>query len=432
MEYTDIDIPDEYDGLPVFVVGGWVRDYVDDREASDVDLMVAEVTPSEMTERGFREIDSPNNDTFAVFQDSLDREVAIAREEESIEEEDGYKAFDVTPVPADVPAKEAVYRDLKRRDIRYNSMAIDLRTGTLYDPYNGSEDLELGLIRATNENTFAEDPLRVIRVARFAARFNHTVEDETLDLMREASPGIRALPQERVRKEMLKSFEQADKQRRFFDVLSEVHGLLSAFPYLWLMTRRPAGPKHYHREGTAYEHTMMVMEEMQELRPNDPLAMLMALTHDFGKAFTDDEDLPSHPNHGERGVEHIDLFADEKSFSNEHTNAMKEASRYHMRFHDIEDLRESTIVEMVQNIDTMDRLIDLAVADGRGRRPQSEVDTTVIRDRIDAARTACETWSGQDLIDEGYDPDGMGGEEFGSLLRQRRVETMREIEANND
>lgn len=429
---TEINLPEEFDGLPTFVVGGAVRDELRGEQASDIDLMVAEVTPSEMKERGFREIDSPNNDTFAVFQDSLGREVAIAREEESIDGQDGYKGFEVTPVPADVPANIALRRDLKRRDIRYNSMAVNVGTGELFDPYNGAGDLKLGVIRATNDSTFAEDPLRVIRVARFAARFDHIVDRDTMKLMREAAPGIRALPRERIRKEMIKSFKQAEVQRAFFDTLLDANALLSASPQLWRFTRHEAGPIEYHREGSVYEHTMMVLDEMQELRPNDEVAMLMALMHDYGKVSTDEDDLPGHPNHGMRGYERMDVFADNLSFSNEHTRAMKEAARYHMHFHNIKDLRESTIVEMVQNIRNLSRLIALAVADSRGRSPSKEVDVATIAARLDAAEVAVDEWSGQDLIDEGYSPSQMGGEEFGSLLRQRRVETMREIESDRN
>lgn len=420
----DTELPEEFDGLPVFIVGGAVRDTLRGVGAEDIDLMVAETTPNEMRRRGFREIDSANNDTFGVFQDSLKREVALAREEESTG--DGHDEFAVEPVPASVEAGEAVSRDLERRDFTVNAMALDVRWETLHDPRGGVQDLEDGVLRAVNADAFKQDPLRILRGARFAARLDVEIDDTTKGAMWESVTKLPSLPQERVRMEMEKALVQADEPSRFFEILHEVAALDYTFPELYDLMGVPAGPPEFHKEGDSFDHTMMVLDEMSELRPNDELALLMALAHDLGKGVTSEMMLPSHHNHGTSGIPIVESMADRLSLSNEQENAMVEACRLHMRFHDVEGLRASTVVEMWQNMDHFHRLWDLAVADSRGREPQREPPTAF--DRFDAARRAVDEWTGQRLIDEGYSPDDMGGEEFGALLRQRRVERMRELE----
>ena len=421
-----VQLPQEYDGLPVFVVGGAVRDSIRGVEFHDIDLMVAEVTPSEMESRGFREIDSANNETFGVFQDSLGREVALAREEVSTG--DGHDDFDVTPVESSVEASEALHRDLERRDFTVNAMAFDVRWETLHDPRGGVQDLEDGVLRAVNADAFKQDPLRILRGARFAARLDAEIEDTTKGAMWESVERLPSLPQERVRMEMEKALVQADEPSRFFRVLEEIAALDYTFPELHEMKGVPAGPTEYHDEGDSLTHTMLVLDEMKELRPDDELALLMALAHDLGKGVTREEDLPGHPTHAKNGVEVVREMADRLAFSNEQESAMVEAVRFHMRFHDVEDLNDSTIVSMWKDMDNFHRLWDLALADSKGREPEGEPPSKMAFRRFAAARKAVDEWTGQRLIDEGYSPEEMGGENFGNLLHQKQVERMRELE----
>jgi tRNA nucleotidyltransferase (CCA-adding enzyme) len=182
-----VPLPAEFDGIDVFIVGGYVRDTMRGvEEPSDVDLMVTGVEPSELRFRdGFRAVE---NETFPVFFDSLGREVALAREEQN--NGDGHTDFDVFAVPADVDRLDALERDLVRRDIQCNSMAIDPRTGELFDPHGGRSNLQEGIIKATNPDSFKDDGLRVLRAARFAARLDFKIEEETKNLMEEASLNI--------------------------------------------------------------------------------------------------------------------------------------------------------------------------------------------------------------------------------------------------
>ncbi len=435
LDKLDVELPSEYENLPVFVVGGAVRDAIRGVEFHDIDLMVAEVSPDEMRERGFREIDSANNETFGVFQDSLKREVALAREESpkeipDSEDSNPHTAFDIEPVDADVRAREALLRDLKRRDFTVNAMAFDARWETLHNPRGGVQDLEDGILRAVNADAFKQDPLRILRGARFAARLDAEIDDTTKGAMWESAPSLTALPQERVRMEMEKALVQADEPSRFFHVMDEVAALYRTFPEVYDLMDVPAGPPEFHEEGSTFDHTMMVLDEMSHLRQNDELALLMALAHDFGKALTAEEDLPHHYTHGKNGMTVVERMSERLAFSNEQETAMKEASRFHMRFHDIAELRSATIIEMWQQMDHFHRLWDLAVADANGRKPQGKPPSQSDFRRFAAARSACAEWTGQRLIDEGYDPQELGGEEFGNLLKQKRVERMRELEGN--
>jgi len=418
-----IELPEEFDRLPVFAVGGAVRDALLGQEPHDVDLMVAEVSPDEMRERGFMEVNSPNNDTFAVFLDSLGREVAIAREEESTG--DSHTEFDIEPVEPHVAAGEALLRDLNRRDFTVNAMALDLRHNTLHDPHGGQEAIERGLLRHVSD-AFSDDPLRILRGARFAARLKFDIALETRQAMEAAASELSALPGARIRMELEKVLVEAETPRLFFDTLREVGALEDAFPELNALVDVPAGPTAHHREGDAFEHTMLVLEEMKKLRPDDSTALLMALTHDLGKGQTPTEDLPSHYGHGKRGVDVIESMKSRLSLSNRQAKACKEGSKFHMRLHTMETMNDTTVLSFWESAYNTERLVDLAEADGLGREPSRTLDREFVESRFAAAEKGHNSVRGQDLIDEGYDAQEMGGEEFGNLLWQRRVEAMRE------
>lgn len=420
------ELTHQFDGLDTFIVGGWVRDKLrPDAEPSDVDLMVAGVSKEEMLDRKFEEIDSPNNDTFGVFQDAFGREVALAREESSTGE--GHTAFSIEPVDPSVDSREALRRDLVRRDFTVNAMAYSF-DGVLFDPHGGVSDLKDGVLRAVDTSAFAQDPLRILRAARFAARLDAEIESETLGLMSEMVDSLEHLPQERIRKEMEKALVQSDEPSRFFDILNAVGALDATFPELGVLRGRPAGPEEFHLEGSAFRHTMMVLDEMAEIRAEDELALLMALAHDLGKAKTKRQDLPNHPAHGRDGLDVVDEMAARLSMSNLQQKVMRDASRFHMQLNNIENLRESTVINLVEEAHDPARLVSLAQADARGRSPTGSFNAANAFRRFAKAEAAIERWSGQDLIDEGYDPEEMGGENFGNLLHQKRVELMRKLE----
>lgn len=417
----------EFDGLPAFVVGGWARDWFRDGvRPNDVDLMVAEVTPQEMKERGFTSVSAAG---FPVFLDSLGREVAIAREEVSTG--DGHKDFDVTPVPASVEAEEAIERDLLRRDFTVNAIAFD-RDGYLWDPHGGVDDLDRGIIRAVNDHGFVHDPLRILRGARFAGRLKADIEEDTKALMREMVDGLKELPGERIRRELVKNFKEAEWPAHFFRMLDEVGALETAFPELHALKGVPAGPDEYHNEKDAFDHTMLVIGAMNDRRENDELALLMSMVHDLGKASTPSSEWPNHYGHGDAGLPIVGRMNQRLRFSNQQVRAMRDAARLHMKLHSLSEMNASTVFDLVAETHEPDRLIDLALADKEGRLPpQYDLSLEELANRrFSAAKEAMREINGRTLMDRGRDPQELGGEKFGKMLRDARIAKMKQIEGN--
>lgn len=421
--------------LEYYRVGGSVRDPLIDREPNDDDYVVVGESVESMVERGFeKEIGA----AFTVFQHPETKdEWAMARTEEKTGE--GYKGFDIKATPS-VTLEE----DLERRDLTINAMARDPRTGELIDPYGGQEDLEKGIIRHVSE-AFSDDPLRVIRAARFAARFEFTVADETMDLMREVAPELEAVDDLRIYREIKKALEQAEKPRRIFDVLLKSGGLEVVLPEIAKLDEVPAGPKEAHREGSAFEHTMQVLEEMHKLRPNDTRALFAALFHDIGKAQTPEEELPHHYGHEKRGQKIAEKIADRLDIPNDITGVIKSASRHHMVVHDLSELRESTLIRRVEKFRdnyskdhpddevspkhiTLGELIDLGYADSKGRKPSKPFDREEAHQIIDTVKEIIDSIKGTDIIKK-YDVEE--GEVIGKLILQERVEALKEARTTN-
>jgi len=238
-----------------------------------------------------------------------------------------------------------------------------------------------------------------------------------------------SLPPERYRIELEKTLRQADEPSRFFDVLAEVGALEQTFPELNALRGVPAGPEEFHEEGSAFSHTMLVLDEMAKMRKGDELALLMSIAHDLGKGVTDPDDLPSHPAHGKAGLDVIEGMVERLSMSNAQQKVMKDAARWHMPVNDINELRASTVINLLNEVRDPSRLVTLAKADALGRRPRGSFDMADAFRRFAAGSQAISEWHGGRLIEEGHDPDEMGGENFGNLLHQKRVERMRELEA---
>ena len=432
----DVDLSEMFDGLRVFAVGGVVRALFTGNAVSDVDLMVAGATPAEMEERGFRLIEASN---FPVFLDDERREVALARTERSTG--DGHTDFEVHADPS-----VTVEEDLERRDFTVNAMAVSLTeagrfdAGELVDPFGGREDFEAGVLRMVRPESFAEDPLRILRMARFAARLNLEVDEETMAAAREHVDGLHDLPRERWGMEVVKAMKQAEQPSGFFRVLDDADALEVVLPELAALQDVPAGPPDHHREGDAFAHTMQVVDEMAALRPGEPRAAFAAMAHDLGKGLTPEERLPSHPKHHVRGVDLAEDIQERLVLTNELRGVMASASRFHMRMHNLDELRESTLLDMVERLRDdyevsnpgdepvvahvrLDELIDLAVADGRGREPASEFDREAARERFDAALAVLDEIDGAQ-IQEQFDPQD--GEHVGELLLQERIRALRE------
>lgn len=430
MRTIDIDLPNEFAGLEdrVFVVGGFVRDTLLGRSSNDVDLMVAGVSVEEMESRDFQRVDATS---FPVFLDSLGREVALPRTEESTGA--GHNDFEMAVISEDVPVEEAVRQDLERRDLTINAMAVNLGDGELFDPFDGQRDLSDGVVRHVSE-AFREDPLRVVRAARFAARFDFEIAEETRDMMEDVAPRLADLPDDRFGHELISAFEQANEPRQFFDELDDVGALEFAFPELAALQDVPAGPPEHHSEGDALEHTLRVLDEMHSLRGNDVEGLLAVLGHDLGKVETPDDVLPSHHGHGDRGVDVASEMRSRLGLSRDLRGVMSLASREHMRLHAMDEMGESSVVDLAESVADSDLSVglmaDLQSADAAGREPAGEDLSDLVRCRLGAAVEVVEQIGGAEALESrDMSPADVGseipGENVSNLVRQDRVEELR-------
>ena len=268
-------------GGRALLVGGCVRDSLLGITSQDIDCEVHDLAPDKLLAllSQFGEVDK-SGEAFGVYtlrESGFD--FALPR----IERRTGsaHTDFAVTPIP-DLPPERAA----ARRDFTVNAIMRDALTGEIIDPYGGVEDLRSGVLRAVPGGQFAEDPLRVLRGAQFAARFALTPDEATIALMRTMPLGD--LSAQRVTGEMMKALLTSDRPDVFFRVLAQANALKPWFSELHALIGVPQSVR-YHPEGDAFEHTMLVLREAAAVRDTmrDPAAfMLIALTHDLGKATT--------------------------------------------------------------------------------------------------------------------------------------------------
>lgn len=276
-------------GGNLYLVGGAVRDTILDRPVKDEDYCVTGIS-----DENFQKI-FPNakiqGKAFSVFIIE-GKEFALARKETKIGK--GHKEFDI-----ETNESITIEDDLIRRDITINSMAQEVLTKELIDPFGGREDLKNGVIRATSER-FKEDPLRVYRVARIAAMLNFEVDKGTIEMMNSLKNELLSLSKERVFTEFRRALE-TDKPSIFFDVLKKAELLEIHFKEVYDLIGA-IQPIKYHPEGDSYNHTMLALDNSAKVTNNVRLRFCV-LTHDLGKGRTPKEMLPHHYNHEKRGVE---------------------------------------------------------------------------------------------------------------------------------
>lgn len=268
-------------GGNTYYVGGFVRDRLLGIDNKDVDIEVHGISPEQLMEI-LRECGSPLSfgESFGIYSlqgESID--IAMPRRERKSGR--GHRDFEV-----DVDPFLGTYEAAKRRDFTINALMEDVLSGEITDHFGGREDLRSGVIRHIDDETFIEDPLRVLRGAQFAARFGFMIAPETMELCR--SIDLSDLTRERVAEEMKKALLKADKPSVFFEVLREMDQLSIWFPELEALIGVEQDPV-FHPEGDVWTHTMEVLDRAADFRgkASDPFAfMLLALTHDMGKAVT--------------------------------------------------------------------------------------------------------------------------------------------------
>jgi len=341
-------------------VGGSVRDALLGLPVEDNDYVIVGSSPEEMVRLGYR----PVGKDFPVFlHPETHEEYALARTERK--KARGYRGFEIHAAP-DVTLEA----DLARRDLTINAIAQD-DSGTIIDPFCGVADLEAGILRHVSP-AFAEDPVRILRVARFAARFGFQVAPETLALMTEMvhSGEVESLVPERVWQELARGLME-DKPSRMFFVLRDSSALARILPEVDALFGVPQRAD-YHPEVDTGVHTMMVIDYAAARRHSLPVR-LAALTHDLGKATTPPEQWPRHTGHEARSVELVTALCERIRVPNDCRDLAVLAARYHGDIHRGLDLQPPTVLRVLEAVDAFRRrhrfeeLLLTCEADYRGR-----------------------------------------------------------------
>ena len=347
-------------GLKIYCVGGAVRDQLLGLPVQDHDWVVVGSTPEDMVARGFK----PVGKDFPVFlHPDTHEEYALARTERKTAR--GYQGFAVYAAP-DVTLEQ----DLLRRDFTVNAIAQDT-DGKLIDPHNGIADLRAGILRHVSA-AFSEDPVRILRGARFAARFGFTIAPDTLALMRDMvnNGEVDALVAERVWQELARGLMEK-KPSRFFETLRSCGALEKIMPGVNALFGVPQ-PEKYHPEIDCGIHTMLVIDDAAQ-HGYALEVRFAALTHDLGKGNTPKEMLPRHIGHELRSVERVKKLSQRLRVPSECRDLALLAARYHGDIHRAKELRADTVIKLFQSADAWRRperftqLLQACSSDARGR-----------------------------------------------------------------
>lgn len=327
--------------MEIYQVGGAVRDALLGLPVKDRDFVVVGATPEQMVELGYR----PVGKDFPVFlHPESQEEYALARTERKTAK--GYKGFQVFASP-DVTLEE----DLARRDLTINAIA-QAEDGTLIDPYNGQVDIRDKILRHVSD-AFIEDPVRILRAARFAARFTEfTVAPETMRLMQDmvADGEVDALVPERVWQELAKGLMEA-KPSRMFEVLRECGALKRIMPELDRLWGVPQPPQH-HPEIDTGVHVMMVVDYAAAQGYSLPVRF-SALTHDLGKGTTPQDVLPRHIGHEERSVHLLKDVCKRLRVPNDCKELAHVVAKFHGKVYRVDEMRSATKVQFLVETDAI-------------------------------------------------------------------------------
>lgn len=402
-------------GLKVYLVGGAVRDRLLGRDSTERDFVVVGATPDELRERGFK----PAGRDFPVFiHPDSGEEYALARTERK--SAPGYRGFHFHAGP-DVTLEA----DLRRRDLTVNAMAEEA-SGRLIDPFGGRSDLENKTLRHVSE-AFAEDPVRLLRLARFSARFpDFTIAPETLDLCRELVENgeVDHLVAERVWQELSRALME-DMPSRFFEVLRSTGALARILPEVDALFGVPQQPE-FHPEGDAGTHTLLVVDRAAALATSLEVCFA-CLVHDLGKALTPKEQLPGHADHEKRGLEPVRNLCERLRVPNACSKLALLVTRWHLHVHRARELRPRTLLKLLAAVDVFRRperlelLLMACQADWQGRddpeRPYPQGD--YLRR---AARAAREVDAGK------LAARGLEGNALGRALREERLRALQALD----
>ena len=353
----------------VYLVGGAVRDQLLNLPVKDRDWVIVGATPQTLIDLGYQQVGKD----FPVFLHPQSKEeYALARTERKSGQ--GYTGF-----ICDFSAEITLEQDLIRRDLTINAMAQDLQ-GNLYDPYHGADDLRQRILRHVSP-AFVEDPLRVLRVARFAARYHHlgfTIAPETLQLMQTLTQQgeLQHLTAERVWAETEKALNEKNPEI-YFETLRQVGALAVLLPELDALYGVP-NPAKYHPEIDSFVHTMMVLQQAtllsEQVDCHKSAVRFAAICHDLGKARTPKSNWPHHHGHEKLGITPTRNLCKRLKVPSYYQQLAELTCEYHTHIHKIVELRPETVVKLFNTFDVwrkplrfMEFLL-VCFADTRGRK----------------------------------------------------------------
>ncbi|MDA9095176.1 multifunctional CCA addition/repair protein [Porticoccaceae bacterium] len=406
--------------MKIYRVGGAVRDKLLDYPSDENDWVVVGSSPEEMVELGYQ----PVGQDFPVFINTKSgEEYALARTERKSGH--GYQGFAFHTAP-DVSLED----DLIRRDLTINAMAED-HDGSIIDPHGGQQDLAHKVLRHVSD-AFTEDPLRVLRVARFAARYHHlgfSIAAETLQLMTEisASGELQHLVAERVWKETDRALCERSPDV-YIQVLRDCGALALLFPEVEKLFG-VAQRADYHPEVDTGIHILMSLQQAARLSDSSPIRFSV-LVHDLGKGITPDHVLPSHSGHEARGLPLVKDVCDRLKVPNEHRQLAMVVTEFHLLCHKAFELKPETILKLLKAIGALksssrlDDFLTCCEADARGRTGFED------RDYPSSAylRQAREIVIKTDIAD--LVEAGISGAEIGLQLSLRQTAALAEFKAH--
>lgn len=405
--------------MKIYLVGGAVRDKLLGLTAGDRDFVVVGESPESMQAAGFKAVGAD----FPVFlHPKTGEEYALARTERKTAP--GYRGF-IFHADSSVTLEQ----DLARRDFSINAIAQD-EHGTLIDPYLGQRDIELRIIRHVSP-AFSEDPVRVLRGARFMARFaslGFHIADETLQLMRAIVQAgeLNHLVPERVCQELFSAL-RCKNPSAFLQTLRQVNALTILLPEVDALYGVPQRVE-FHPEIDAGIHTEMVCDMAARLAPGDDLIGYAALVHDLGKALTDKNQWPKHIAHEHLGMPAVEAVCKRLKVPNEHRALALHACREHLLIHRLHELRPETIIDLLQRMDAFrrpERIPQMALvceADKRGRLGLSE-------SAYPAGPLLQRYFAAANSIKASQLNTDAQGPELGAVLRMARIQAIAEVKS---
>ena len=411
--------------LECYLVGGAVRDTLLKYPFKERDWVVVGSSPEELLELGYTQVGKD----FPVFlHPTTKEEYALARTERKTAA--GYTGFDVHYAP-DVTLEE----DLQRRDLTINAMALG-DTGELIDPYGGQKDLNARVLRHVSA-AFKEDPLRILRVARFAARYaqlGFQVADETIELMQElaATGELTTIPKERIWVETERALSES-RPDVYISVLHECGALEQLMPEVSVLFGIPQSAKH-HPEGDVGSHLLLVLRRAAELAQNSVVSFA-ALTHDLGKGATPEQQLPSHKGHELAGLPLVKTLCDRLAVPKRFQQLAELTCEHHLDCHRAKDLDAGALLALLEKAGALkgqekfEMFLACCEADSRGRTGYEDIEYPQAEFLRTAAAKARAVDAASVLLKFEDDLEKPRGAKLGDAIRAERIRALESMAA---